>query len=610
MASAHQPLPARLEPRAVPSRARITYAFELFAVEGVGGRVASRVFGLPLNPQEYDVREIAAAEVTPTAGGIAAEEAGFLLREITIRGTAGTDYRPGWSAGTVERAGQMIYDHGHQLFEELQQFLALYGRLKADLSTTGAVALAWHDFIRDKHWIVIPMEIHLPRSAERNRMHREYQIRLKAVADYESQLRNFFDDGTVGDVRRSIEAGLDHIDQITGYVEDARAYIDEGNRIVRGLTARAVGSVDRLLGAVTGVRNGVAETIALPRETWREVTEGVARWRAGLTDLISDLSPDAPEGLDEGVAFDPLDRAQSRDLAALEVAAQLEAELHGLGARPDLWGPSWEAQANARSGQRQGAAAVSAAVAASAAATPTPGSLSSRATAGTSRRAPSDARRGARATRRYTGQRRYTVRAGDTLQGIASREMGAADLWLDLADANPALRAPYISVAGLPGTVAPGDILFVPTIGGEGDSVRANGPALAQSGEDALLGVDFALDDEGEWSADPARGSTDVRTVGGLENYTQAIEKIRLRTQIGGNLIYPHVGILAPIGRAAGVHTPEAVAVSVRAAIGQDPRTEEIEAISLTSQGDGLSVQVEFRPIGGTGRRTIRQPVD
>ncbi len=584
-----------------PSRWRLTYALELLAVEG--SKAANRVLGLPLNPEAVTYAPHAATEVSPTVGGVAVEQSGFILTDIEVKGTAGLATKRGWSAGTLEAAGDLIQADGNRLHEELRRFFSIYDFLMSQPETNYRFILAWHDHIQGRHYMVVPTSgFVVRRDAAQHRRHRAFEFRLQAVADYHAARRAFFDDGVLATIRRGVGRAIDAVRMISGYVEDARAFVAEAEAFVVGPLRAALAAADELVAAGTALVEGTLQFMAAPLGAARAWVDAIDRWGVALE-----------AALERG--WDNVEAAADALLAQRDLQQSMAAEAAGLLAQPDIWAQGVDDREADMAALRLGPAAQVAADEATA----RPTSTLARGLEGDSARRVVEAARAGEAervdpvtgrtlpARRWTGVRRYLVRAGDTLVGIATRELGSPSEWEAILRANPDLRAPYISLAGLPATVRPGDYLLVPSADTAELGAASGGPGLAQDPERALLGVDFALDAEGEWTADGER--VGVRLIGGFDNYVQGVGRIRLATELGENLLYPHVGMARPIGERAGQAQLESVAVSARAAVAQDPRTAEIQPTEVDAADGRLDIVLRARPRGSTGWRALRQPV-
>lgn len=98
----------------------------------------------------------------------------------------------------------------------------------------------------------------------------------------------------------------------------------------------------------------------------------------------------------------------------------------------------------------------------------------------------------------------YVVKSGDTLQSIAQRVLGNAELWPDIAEMN-GLVYPYISNSSSVGIVSPGDILWLKSNRGDSTIDEVSfGADLKLSTDKSILsynvGGDLVVNAEGDYS--------------------------------------------------------------------------------------------------------------
>lgn len=593
-------VPKLIQPREVPSRWRLTYAFELqtFTPFGTGGLGANRIVNLPLNPTRYDVRAKAAANIDFTVGGASVDEGGFITRDLSVEGTCGLAPKRGWSPGTKTKPGGLIYADGNTLWRELRNLFRLYGHFQKT-STELRYRMVWHDFRNDDHWVVIPTEWAMSRNASEHRLHYPYRIEMTAVADADASdlplAAQIF-----GAARDVVAEGLSYINVAAGYAQDAAAFTQEASATAAAAVAAAQGALNSFVTAGAGIRQGVQDAINVPKSAVLAMRNTVAAWEANVWGRLNT----------EQVAWNPGDDAGSSILEEVEVAIEAQAAMDGVLARPLLFSPSWRDFTADEANLNLGEALLSDD---ELAAGDTKRGLARRATPGASSRrdaAIPRERTQLDLSRRYTGTRPYVVKLADTVHTIASREMGHPGAWWDIVRVNR-LAAPYINVAGLPGGARPGDTLMLPIVAGGGaDDVRSDGPLLGQRPEEQILGVDLYLDASGEWEVDPASDGGDLRVVRGLPNFEQALGRIQFHTVLGTNLVFPQLGILAPVGEPNAAAIPEAIALSVRRVVLREPRTAEMTDIRLADTGSGAVVEVDVTPKGVRGGFVVRRAVE
>lgn len=578
-----------IDPIERPSRFRFTYAFELVAIDG-SGRGANRVFNLPINPQSIHVATRAGATASYTNGGVVLEESGFTPRDVTISGTPGLEPKRGWileGKDPHNPSTGLTFRDGKDLTNALEEWFAFYWKIKRTPEVATKWLMVFHDFRLGRHWLIMPEAYDVNRNAREHRLHYPYEIRFTAVADYDTlHLTGIM--GFLADVRGVGDVVSNAILDIAGYAADAEALVTELDSAVVGSLQRAIGAVREVVDGVAGVARGIRNTANIGQRLAVEVRRLVGGVKADLLSLIG-LNDEGPGGGGQGTAeWEPGNRQASQAAALIAASNRCECALDTLVADRRLWQPTLADAHARRRVNSQGEAALTEAEVAPGA--PVEVLLGARAAPGSRfRRAIEETRRIRRA---YTGVRQYVVADGDDLRRIAIREVGDAEAWFDIAELN-GLRPPYISTTGMPGTVRPGDKILLPTLGGAG--VVTGGVEEERGRIDELaLGVDLELGDGGDLVVDAA--GTGFRLVRGHDCFVQGLERVRFRTRVGENAVYPEVGILAPVGEKSGAGMVEAIALSVRRACFTDPRTLSVVNLNVADLGDGAFVEVEVQP--------------
>lgn len=178
------------------------------------------------------------------------------------------------------------------------------------------------------------------------------------------------------------------------------------------------------------------------------------------------------------------------------------------------------------------------------------------------------------------------VRVGDSLQGIAQRELGNGLLWRELVTLNR-LTPPYLVASVNPddridGALLWGDMISVPL-------KSTNKSAVV--GEDAL-GCDVRVT-RGQLTSE----NGDLSVVSGVSNYGQA-----LRHRIGVPLktFIPHPSYGCEVHTVLGLGNNQTVALLaagfVNRAIARDPRTVKGSAAG-TVNGDRLKIAAQVLPV-------------
>jgi len=192
----------------------------------------------------------------------------------------------------------------------------------------------------------------------------------------------------------------------------------------------------------------------------------------------------------------------------------------------------------------------------------------------------------------FSGWQEIEVAPTDTPEGLAAR-YGAA--WADIAAAN-GLRAPYISEARLPATVAPGGRIVVPTRTNETRNLAsASGGARAygESQQDELFGRDLRIDSVEGVAIDVQHGSEDLALISGVDNVVQALG-IRLDTIRGTNALYPDAGREDTVGGVLTAETQMTARVELSRTALQDARIRAVQHLSVEANGDALEVVMDL----------------
>lgn len=187
------------------------------------------------------------------------------------------------------------------------------------------------------------------------------------------------------------------------------------------------------------------------------------------------------------------------------------------------------------------------------------------------------------------GYRFAETQRGDSLQLIASREMGDATQWQTLIDYN-GLIPPYITddptQAG-PGVILTGAMILVP----------APVPiATATIDPNAVFGTDIKLS-----NGQLATANGDFDMVSGRDNLKQALGN-RIETERGDLLMHQDYGSLHPrlVGAVNGPTSGLLAAQYVKAAVQADPRVQSVISATATITADVTAIEVEVQPIAGT----------
>lgn len=571
------------------------YAFELFSKpDGLRSYIGqtSVTFTLPVGPEALSVSRVPRASVEPTQGGIVAEERGLLYTDITISGTFGlapkTNRRdttngpePLWTAENL--SGPMW------LRRLIRNVFEAYWTLKADPEYAEDTYLVWHDMKFDEHLVVVPLGVDIERTVTA-RLQYPYRIRLRGIADG-SELKlsssGYSAEALLAKSTTSLRAGAAIV---TAAINEVGRFIHELDQFVTGFSGITQTLTD-IVDACTSVVNNSTDLI----------TVGTAYMH------------DAMDALDSAIAL-----LESATGLPLEVAAQYKLAGDGLAQvavqlahfQPNKAAATEEVARAEKALQRASEEELEAAeeagpprTAEELAARRLPATAKARVEAGAVPRG--------RTFREYSAYRRRPVRRGDSLVSIAAQILGDGSLWYELAVLN-GLRAPYISEAGLPGTLRPGDEILVPAIGAEPTAAGVQ-TTPAHDVQDDGLGTNIALRETsrsrpGQPWVDLAideRTLKDVRLISGVDNLKQAIQ-MRLWTRRGTMPLLPEYGLPELTGEP---NTPELMTelrVAVRSTINADPRVKRLSGLQVKATGDRVEIEAGVIPVGRAGAQVVR----
>lgn len=178
----------------------------------------------------------------------------------------------------------------------------------------------------------------------------------------------------------------------------------------------------------------------------------------------------------------------------------------------------------------------------------------------------------------------YVVRAGDTLQSIAGRQLGDRSRWTEIAEMN-GMSGADVSPDGAP--LIGGAILLVPAP--DGADITGLNPS-------DLYGTDLLITDDGDLAI--LGDNQDVQLRRGSDNLRQGL-RLRLLTVQGGNATFPDHGLPQTIGEAGTTERVAEVAVEAQDQFIADQRIEEVTDIVVDDQGDRIIVEAVLKPVVG-----------
>ena len=572
----------------------MSYAFQLHAPTAsslgfVEHDAPSLFFPLVLNPTSYQKSHPFSAELTPTQeGGVIAEENGVIISQITISGHTGVSRRPNAGSGLpIPLSGQ-----AHFLYLQNACFLR-YSELKKDPKIAAQVYLTFHNFKDGEHYVVVPKEFRLERAADNKNFFYNYTIQLAVVGNVENPPQDRSEDSEVmkalANVSRNIKVAAAGI---TAFQTDTSGFQAQVDAVIGGALANANAALTSIGGAVSEFTRGIRGYINLPLAAVRAATDTLATAARLINDNSNFLGPSYLE------------------LHALVRTA--EDMTHTLLSYPEKFREDFAENANRFLRLIAGPSDRNAdelTLAAASTLTQPEQLQSSGPRPGDQERVDSGFFDVKRVFPRYTGFREVTIRFGDTIASIASKELGDARRWIDVALAN-GIKAPYISEEGLPGTLRPGETILIPTTAATQpiQQVRSAGdPVLGESQLEALFGKDLLIRAQSDGTYDLAVDPTDfedILAVGGLPNLEQAVVSI-LSTEQGSNLLYRNVGYSRIVGQKGTVERVVEGRSKIVEAVQRDPRVSRVKNASMSLDQDVLEVSLEVIATDATSQRVI-----
>lgn len=181
--------------------------------------------------------------------------------------------------------------------------------------------------------------------------------------------------------------------------------------------------------------------------------------------------------------------------------------------------------------------------------------------------------------------RHAQIHYGETIQQVSLRELGDAARWVELVTLND-LRPPFISEAGEPRTLRPGDWIKIPAPG--------SGVSADLDAEDVLR-ADLVL-----VNGRLQIGGGDLDLVSGVRNLTQALRH-RIIVEKQELAFHPEFGcwVRSLLGSTGGAPSARLAAFYVRSALLEDPRVQSVPTCVGNLEGDRVMVRATVIPISG-----------
>lgn len=626
---------------------RMLYYFELQLPyqTGPGGVIPgisnNFMFPLILPPKAITMDEPFAAEITPTQqGGLYVEESGIVQRTLRIRGNTGFKPRklktygsmgespPGPAFAVPFSVFPQKVSHsrklppvaaadisGHRHFQYLQDSLfRVYADLKRDPVTAKDTAMFFHNPKDDEHWRVIPRRFTMERDSSQPTLY-NYNIELTIVGPAEAGTDLDFDDKSwLDDFNNAIQIASMGANLTSGAINDLTAMADDIGTQISNITV-LIDNTTTILTATQDFIDGNKALIDLPH-AWvisnAELLEAAASLTVEDPDQtvppwVTNKIRTAVDGLEliasNPSSFETPNTTTITDIRGYQdlrrtVSQEKQTEV------TDSNGPSSFVEL-----EQLGTGLTPGEVTSSAGSTLAGGDIL-----------------------KYRNLQKVEVGQGDTLASLAAQHLGDARLWQYIATAN-GIKPPYVNdQASTPlirgnadeslfgHSLGIGSEILIPTNAASPKDyplLPVLGTQIDEPTNNMLLGIDAKLevangatgDSMSVWDVaiDTENGSTDVKTVEGMDNIEQAVT-MRLLTEYGTDTLYKKVGLKRIVGLNFKFADLANARYRLRDAVSADARVATISDLRFdqSEDGDGLITELTAQLRGFAESRSIK----
>jgi hypothetical protein len=612
-----------------------TYFFELRVPRSVVGADGPAVFIYPLiiPPESYRMSEPFTVEKTMTNGsGLWVEESGIIARELTLSGTTGWKPRAfPKNMVSANAEGVQLPSAGRsfsrkQVFKVLEelsgqrhfQFLQdavfrTYGDLKRDPSTAAETELFFHNPKDDEHWRVHPMSFNTSREASSQNLYK-YDIVLLCSEGAEENRQSPGEDASVLDALKNANLMLHYaVSLVVGSLTDLAGVQDEIRRNIQGL-GTVLDDVAAIASATSSFLSGTAQFISTggaivssPLRAGNTVTRSFIQVPFAFVEETLSGMGQVLDAYHESVV---LGSGVDVDGSVLNSLRRLGDGLDAIASYPDRFLPPVNSVLQQFQDRQDLSTSRTSAQLALAASSAPPQTLVSFSQLGTAL-LPGDAVRASdelglgRFLPRFQSAHGRIIASGDTLANLAAQYLGDARQWKFLAVFND-LAPPYISQSGLPGTLAVGDTILIPSTAPPQEAVGVPGilgVAADASNEERVLGTDLKLvsDINGayDWVVDLEGGSIDATLVAGVANLQQGLRS-RLITEQGSDVLYKTLGVGRVVGIGLTAVDLDTARITLVSGVQADPRVAGVRRVEFQNgpPDDALFVEMDVEVRG------------
>ena len=620
------------------------YFFELripqkLAINGIQTTV---LFPLMLAPENLSMDEPFAVEVTQTqGGGLIVEENGIIQRMLRIRGNTGFKPRawegsrglalsvvPPEKRSYSRNLDPFIFDalSGQRHFQYLQDAVfRTYGDLKRDPESAEDTRLFWHNPKDDEHWEVIPQKFSLERSSSKRTIYM-YSIDLLIVGKAEAEEIDVSEDKSwLDDAKNGLRSINNAVQLFTGAIRDLNKVVGELTSLAMGIDTILTNTI-QILDACNAVVDGIVTVIAIPGTTVKNLLNSVTTFLDNMEEASKVYSTRLDSAYDFDESDPPIPVEVYQSLRSIEVGCSQ------LLLNPESFETKLQEQIRNSKDLQDLSTSVSAEELAAAGAQDDFSTLAqfdrlgTGLTPGDANRANVELTKSGKDSPAYTALQEVKMTQTDTISGLASRYLGDARKWQDIAHANN-LPAPYImgqaaedlqageNADQVPGALGTGKSILVPNFQRppqERALLPIIGVPITAGLEEKLLGRDLRLTrsqsnaPQYDLTIDTAGGSADIQSISGISNLQQALE-IRLIQEKGTDPLYRSVGLRPIVGYNAVPVDQELIQFRIVQSILEDPRIASIKKAEFaTPQSDAIEVTIDANVFGLSSAATIR----
>lgn len=455
------------------------------------------------------------------------ESHGEGIQSVSLEGTTGQRLRL--------LAGTSAPLTGPEIFDLLEGLIENYWKR---LGTTPNVQVEFHDHDKNRHHYAEIMSFAAPKGSE-NKMHDRYQIELRLYAKIEQKLAEIMPD--------KLSVARSALESFTGFLASVSAIgktlSKVASKVLENLNRYVIQPIKFIAQAVSDFITGVTDIVLVPFRMMTRITNAIADVLTTVGAVVGDTITTFANTLRQ------LKRAiyrvsQFPDLFKATVGGAANDLIDAFRDLTEESSPFGVVQQSLR-----------------------------------------------RSNQNYTGVRQATVRAGDTLQRIALRELGDASLWHNIALVNG-----FDSNTDL---VANAKILI---------PVTATTPTSAIAGDvgDAKFNIAERLYGRDLRVIQTSRGklsvvfeaNNDLATVAGTVNLEQAI-MLKTRIAQGTLLENKDYGLRPLIGKAQSPENDDLLIFGLRVAAESDPRIAQA-SVRVETTGNRTYYRYSLTPVGAS----------